>query len=305
MFPTRRGFTLIELLVVIAVIAVLIALLLPAVQAAREAARRIQCVNNLKQIGLAMHSYHDVHESLCPGVKDCCWGTWLVFILPFIEQQPLYNAWNTNGDGQVPLNVLTYKGAANITVTTTSVGTFYCPSDGGNRNLVGQYDPNFNGLLNGLAVSPTSQNYLVNWGNLVIAQPASYMGVPFGGAPFTNLDSSGVYYSGGQHVFGFSSITDGLSNTMLNSEVTVGQGMDFRGFSWGSSDAMFTTWLGPNSSSPDVLEVQAYCNYPYQDNPPCTGWTSTLGMMQAARSRHPGGVNEVTGDGSVKFIKNS
>ena len=97
MHSGKRGFTLIELLVVIAIIAVLIALLLPAVQAAREAARRAQCVNNLKQIGLAMHGYHDVENVLPPGKKGCCWGTWLVFVLPYLEQQPLYNAWNSNG----------------------------------------------------------------------------------------------------------------------------------------------------------------------------------------------------------------
>lgn len=80
----RKAFTLIELLVVIAIIAVLIALLLPAVQAAREAARRIQCTNNLKQIGIAMHNYHLSLRSLPPGSKGCCMGTWLVFILPWV-----------------------------------------------------------------------------------------------------------------------------------------------------------------------------------------------------------------------------
>src|SRR5437016_2443496 len=84
----RRGFTLIELLVVIAIIAVLIALLLPAVQSAREAARRAQCTNNLKQIGLAMHNYHDQVGTFPPGFKGVDWGTWLVWVLPYIEQQP-------------------------------------------------------------------------------------------------------------------------------------------------------------------------------------------------------------------------
>ena len=95
---SRRGFTLIELLVVIAIIAVLIALLLPAVQAAREAARRAQCVNNMKQIGLAMHNYESSNGCFPPGEKGCCWGTWNVFILPYVEQSALFNAWNSMGN---------------------------------------------------------------------------------------------------------------------------------------------------------------------------------------------------------------
>src|SRR5881227_1150297 len=94
----RRGFTLIELLVVIAIIAVLIALLLPAVQAAREAARRSQCVNNLKQIGLGVMNYESSIGCFPPGEKGCCWGTWNVFILPYIEQSALYNSWNSYGN---------------------------------------------------------------------------------------------------------------------------------------------------------------------------------------------------------------
>src|SRR2546430_1890949 len=97
MTRTRRGFTLIELLVVIAIIAVLIALLLPAVQAAREAARRMQCVNNLKQIGIAMHNYHDVPNVLPPGSRSCCWGTYFHFILPYVEQSAAFNGYNLLG----------------------------------------------------------------------------------------------------------------------------------------------------------------------------------------------------------------
>src|SRR4051794_24149016 len=112
----RRGFTLIELLVVIAIIAVLIALLLPAVQAAREAARRAQCVNNMKQIGIAMHNYHDSVGSLPPGIKGCCYGSWQVYILPWVEQQAMFNAWNnggTNSPSGTPYDtVLRYSGAA-------------------------------------------------------------------------------------------------------------------------------------------------------------------------------------------------
>ena len=96
----RLGFTLVELLVVIAIIALVIAILLPAVPAARETARRTQCTNNLRQIGLAMHEYHDHLGSLPPGVKGCCWGTWLLFILPCIEQESLFNAWNFAGNNR-------------------------------------------------------------------------------------------------------------------------------------------------------------------------------------------------------------
>ena len=102
---TRQGFTLIELLVVIAIIAVLIALLLPAVQAAREAARRAQCVNNLKQIALAMHNYESSNGCFPPGEKGCCWGTWQVFILPFVEQSGLFNSWNSYGSNLNPASI--------------------------------------------------------------------------------------------------------------------------------------------------------------------------------------------------------
>src|SRR4051794_21890252 len=124
----RRGFTLIELLVVIAIIAVLIALLLPAVQAAREAARRAQCVNNLKQIGLALHNYHDTVGSFPPGGQSApsyagTWFNWLTSILPQIEQMPLYNA--TNFSRQI------YQ-AENTTVSLTMITAYLCPSDSSN-----------------------------------------------------------------------------------------------------------------------------------------------------------------------------
>ena len=92
---------------------------------------------------------------------------------------------------------------------------------------------------------------------------------------------------------------------MITSEVIVGQGFDLRGFSWWFEGAAFEGYLAPNSTSPDLMQDKAYCKYPFQGNPPCTEAPSILSITNAARSRHPGGVNVGMGDGSVRFVKNS
>src|SRR5689334_17785574 len=134
----RRGFTLIELLVVIAIIAVLIALLLPAVQAAREAARRAQCVNNLKQIGLALHNYHEVNNTFPMGCSSGMWSGVGVYsvkqnlsphaaMLPFLGETPIYNAFNFNWGAEDSTSVLCYK--INSTAQNATLKEFICPSD--------------------------------------------------------------------------------------------------------------------------------------------------------------------------------
>ena len=165
----QRGFTLIELLVVIAIIAVLIALLLPAVQAAREAARRIQCTNNVKQIGLGMHNYASSVGTFPYGMKAANWGTWLVAVLPYVEQQALFNSWNSAGNTVVLLaggqpDIFRYSGVTNTTVTTTRVLAYCCPSD-----------PNYTNLRSGATYPITSQNYVVNWGNTILDQNPFYL----------------------------------------------------------------------------------------------------------------------------------
>jgi len=308
----RRGFTLIELLVVIAIIAVLIALLLPAVQAAREAARRSQCVNNLKQIGLGMHNYESTHSSLPPGVKSSVYGTWILFLLPAVEQQAMYNAWNMSGGPGIPdEGIFRYAGVANITVSSARINSYMCPSDGTATSLT-----TYGATIAGKKLSVTSQSYVVNFGNLHTVQPAnfSFGGIThnFGGAPFTDLITPGAGMNK-QSVTTFANINDGLSNTLMASEVIVGTGSggqysasnDLRGFSWWSSAASFTAWQPPNSTLPDVTENKIYCVYPYQGNPPCTEPTTTLPKLNTARSRHSGGVNALMCDGSVKFIKDS
>jgi prepilin-type N-terminal cleavage/methylation domain-containing protein/prepilin-type processing-associated H-X9-DG protein len=313
MRTVRRGFTLIELLVVIAIIAVLIALLLPAVQAAREAARRAQCVNNLKQIGLGMHNYISANSTFPPGIKGCCHGTWLVFVLPFIEQQAMFNAWNSMGNTENANldGYLRYGGAGNITVTSSRINSYYCPTDGGNQSLTG---------IGVLGLYVTSQNYIVNFGNTTTLQDAITLGgvtYSFLGAPFADIgapDAISSSYKGTgtpEPTTGFESIIDGTSNTMFTSETVVGQAKvpgsqyDDRGFSWWGFGPMYTSWLLPNSSQPDAVQSSTYCTYPFSTNPPCVTASSISLMWSAARSRHPGGVNVGMADGSVKFIKNS
>ncbi len=328
----RRAFTLIELLVVIAIIAVLIALLLPAVQAAREAARRSQCVNNLKQIGLGVMNYESSNGCFLPGEKGCCWGTWCVFLLPYVEQGALYNSWNTVGNNDPNLtgvdNPFRYSadGGANTTVTNTRVKAYSCPSD-----------PN-----GSMAISPgasnratTFHNYVVNYGNGAQAQNAPVplpsnpaINLPFLGAPFTDIGSPNidkVGYAAGFTVLPvtkIAGITDGLSNTMMASESLIGsQGSnynDLHGFTWWGPGASYTAALAPNSTYQDSMG-NGGCPDPTKGpagNIPCNqglpnpnkgtdGGVDTAMVYLAARSKHPGGVNAAMCDGSVRFFKNS
>ncbi len=161
-----RGFTLIELLVVIAIIAILIALLLPAVQQAREAARRSQCKNNMKQIGLAMHNYHEVNNGFPVGNYSCCWGTWIVGILPYIDQAPLYKNYNFNNKYGVPTDNARYGHTTNKDVTTKRLTVLTCPSDTPNAPIGGI----------------TSHNYAINFGTTGYGQQSTLNGVKFYGA---------------------------------------------------------------------------------------------------------------------------
>jgi prepilin-type N-terminal cleavage/methylation domain-containing protein len=307
----ERGFTLVELLVVIAIIGILIALLLPAVQAAREAARRAQCANNVKQISLAMHNYHDTHTTLPPGAYSCCWGTWLVALLPYVEEQQLYDLYDHNGKYDIPNSSWRYGASRNRDVTTQRIGTYTCPSDVPST----QWDI-------------TCHNYAVNMGNTgfkfrvgdirfgpeEVINEGSDDEVRFGGAPFV---ISGWQYEDHpednvkSQCFKLEHISDGTSNTLMIGEVVQGRGPgdsthhDLRGFSWWGYAAGFESYLLPNSSQPDVMQSAHYCDVDQSvpSNPPCT-WVSnsSLPMMMAARSRHALGVQTSMCDASVHFI---
>jgi prepilin-type N-terminal cleavage/methylation domain-containing protein/prepilin-type processing-associated H-X9-DG protein len=314
----RRGFTLIELLVVIAIIAVLIALLLPAVQAAREAARRAQCTNNLKQIGLGVMNYESAIGCFPPGEKGCCWGTWGVFILPFIEQQALYNSWNTSGDNStagIANNAdgnFRYAGVCNTTVTYTQINSYMCPSD-----------PNAGMARSG---GIRYHNYAVNYGNGDQAQnPAESFPaqsnpniiVAFNGAPFTDMGSPNIDITGfaagmiSTTPSKIASITDGLSNTLMASELRiVSPPNDLRGYTWWGPSASFNTSITPNSTYPDVMGNGGCGSTSPPLNPPCNNGLTFTGsgnteVYLGARGFHPGGVNAAMCDGSVKFFKNT
>jgi prepilin-type N-terminal cleavage/methylation domain-containing protein/prepilin-type processing-associated H-X9-DG protein len=300
---SRSGFTLIELLVVIAIIAVLIGLLLPAVQKVREAAARASCQNNLKQLGLAMHNYHDANGRLVEGLPPartppgytCCWGTWMVPILPYLEQDSMFRLYQNYGgsddfsSGYPAPSTATappyprYGSQPNrANVTSKRVKILTCPSD------------NPNAPLSGI----TSHSYALNFGNTGVWQQLTLNSVRFAGAPFGNGDAVVKRVE-------LQQIADGSSNTLLAAELIMGQYTDLRGFTWWGDAAGFTTYLAPNSPLPDVLNDASYCvNQP--PNPPCTGVpTASNPPMLAARSRHTGIVNVAMCDGSVRGVSDS
>jgi prepilin-type N-terminal cleavage/methylation domain-containing protein/prepilin-type processing-associated H-X9-DG protein len=289
----RKGFTLIELLVVIAIIAILIGLLLPAVQKVREAAARMSCQNNLKQLGLAHHGYHDANGHLMPVVSPsgCCWGTWVVLILPHIEQDNayrLYQNWggtdSVNSNFPAPSNGAfpRYASAPNSTnVTGRRYKTLTCPSDRENAPI-GQI---------------TNHNYSVNTGN-----GGTYRTVP-NGAPQGFAPMEGMFNGGNRtQKLKLTDMTDGLTNTIMMAEVRQGQGSDLRGFHWWGDAAGVSTFAPPNTSTPDQIYTAGYCNNQPTQGMPCTG---TGGAVFYSRSNHSGGVNICLGDGSVRFINNS
>jgi prepilin-type N-terminal cleavage/methylation domain-containing protein len=238
---SRRGFTLIELLVVIAIIAVLIALLLPAVQAARNAARRTQNRNNLKQIGLALHNYHDLHRTFPPGwigvtnglqdwngATGWCWAT---LILPLMEQGNMYNQLNLRASVTSPANNAIY-------LANTLQGNFRNPNDIGPATFTIN-TPSAPGPATPICMLPTS-NYVGNWGStdadncysLTVGQPCV---------------GNGVFYLNSR--VRLRDVTDGTSQTfMVGQHKTEAQPSASFG---GDTFAWFSTWVGvvPNAES--------------------------------------------------------
>ncbi len=305
----RSAFTLIELLVVIAIIAVLIALLLPAVQSAREAARRMQCVNNLKQIGLALQNYHDVNGSF--PIDRCIFTTsttvptpysfsGLAAILPYFEQSPIYASIN--------FSLPNANQAGNTTALLTTVATFLCPSESQT-------------VLSGAG---GATNYSLSEGSDIVYE---YGATDPNGAQANEPPPNGPFFP--NQVYRIAQFTDGTSNSILTAErllgdfsnsiatdvrdvfnspaspitltdaYTVCQMLNINDLSTQSTSSSGTPWIWGDGMSGVFLKIVSPPN-----KRSC--FFRTVGRLTlTAASNHPGGVNVSFGDGSVHFVKNS
>jgi prepilin-type N-terminal cleavage/methylation domain-containing protein len=296
MLPHRyRGLTLVELLVVIAIIGILVALLLPAVQAAREAARRLQCHNNLKQLGLALHNYATGNEQFPIGALNLPdtspWqrprGTYFPHLLPYLEQQAIFDRIDFKANGgsntywdQTPNSTGPQSPCAQV------VASMLCPSDNGKRQIT---------IVSGGIYA--GGNYLGIFGD------KDYRGL-LGPTP-TNLRAAfGMNYGARWGDF-----RDGTSNSVVMAEYVRGitsgpqAQRDFRGGVWFDQPgySQLFTRNTPNSSVPDQI-YGGYCNHLPELNRPCTDSDNNGSDTASSRSMHPGGVGVVRGDGSVHFL---
>lgn len=318
---TRDGFTLVELLVVIAIIGILVALLLPAVQAAREAARRMSCGNNAKQLGIALHNYHDTYKKFPSAVYDITttngtagrnyWAGASVhtLILPFMEQQPIYDKWS--------FSWRFYEGPNNTT-RQSRVASFICPSarrwpgvDQGNSNYLVSNGPNL-GWFNGLA----NQNGVINYGD-----------APGGTTVRATNEKS------------MADIVDGTSNTIMGAEHVTGDndngtyrpgdvvraqafpgGMAVKFPTLASLETYGTNcfagranhhshagrdWAAPMPTQ-TTFNTAAPPNWKHPTCQECVGcgWMDSRGVFPS-RSLHPGGTTHLLADASVQFFPNT
>lgn len=279
---SRRGFTLIELLVVIAIIAILIALLLPAVQQAREAARRTQCRNNLKQIGLALHNYHETHrvfplacirglQGSNANIENC--GTWLIYIMPYLDQTSLYNTFNfpfvggTYGLGSY--------GTVNMGMVNLPLPAFTCPTDPDAKVK------NFGTWF--CSTAPNSNGDYATTNYAGVTHEILRIGTEAGGS-FPRFDHNGIL--GNRAKTSVADVLDGTSNTIIVAEVS---NSPSTGWPWGWDGALTDARLTPNASGT------------WPGNGVFTNSRETV-SAQTASSYHEGGIHVGMADGAVRFV---
>ena len=282
-FRTRRGFTLIELLVVIAIIAILVSLLLPAVQQAREAARRAQCKNNLKQIGVALHNYHGTHRLFPPGwiparasmTAPASWA-WSALILPHVEQAPLYNVL-----GIAKSSVPPPPGHANDRV----VSTYLCPSDPSANTTVWGSGAFGTGGLSGYK----KMNY------------PGCIGIS-GQSDFINNvhahNRRGVFSNGSNTRI--RDITDGTSSTVLCGEVEAWSVC--RGRLCGTPSRIGAIWIRATQDPSSNQDWKWFSVLREMSGGAPLNGRISYSIAQGFNSRHPGGAQFLLADGSVHFL---
>jgi prepilin-type N-terminal cleavage/methylation domain-containing protein/prepilin-type processing-associated H-X9-DG protein len=341
-----RGFTLVELLVVIAIIGILVGLLLPAVQAAREAARKMQCGNSLHNLGIAMHNYHDVHKRFpfaaiavrvpdCftafgsfrdtaqpPALTGCAWSTtWGIALLPYLEQGPLYDTWDSK---------LGYSPATQRLVTGTNLAIMKCPSDSRVPNIVdpdgganlGTFDKGNYGLNMGGGSSTENGNANGGGPEDVPVWTAAAYGRPSKNRGFSSARDGA---SGAPNVptnIAIEDIRDGTSNTVMFGEILkLANNGDCRG-AWGKALCAVVSAYTAGAPSLDldngIVTPNTRAIGIYEDRPPhCANNNGDLQLNCATdragdglggiamRSRHPGGVQVCFADGRVTFVSNT
>ncbi|AMV17378.1 DUF1559 domain-containing protein [Planctomyces sp. SH-PL14] len=300
-----RGFTLIELLVVIAIIAVLVAILLPAVQQAREAARKSQCLNNLKQMGVALHNYHETHGIFPFSVAHpgACTATFIppfakntrgwTMLLPYVDQQTLYNKY----DHDAPASNYTRSGGGplvgtcvprNEEVVSTSIPTFLCPSDFGDRFFRSTTDTNY-------SITPTGAT-----AGRFGAKASYEFSTHAWSSTCTNYEAVA---STDKRMFGVNSaarirdVPDGMSNSVAISETTLDIRDGITG-TWG-----YSKWVGMGVDFARGVPINDWncCAWalPITQQPP------KLGTWSAPGSVHAGGATVLLGDGAARFVTDS